>query len=171
MVNTLTQITLAGPSGFVDRRFKSSLTKILRELSIKRCQWNILFVHDARMKELHRIHLNDPTTTDVLTFDMRDDAKGRNEVQLETVLCLNEARRQARAHGHTVIEELVLYAVHSLLHVCGFDDTTPEQAARMHQREDELLSAIGIGPVYHKIRAAGQNRKSKIKNRRSRRAA
>lgn len=175
MVKALLQITLDVPPGFSVRRLKAPLAKILRKLSIKECHWNILIVHDSRMKQLHRVHLNNPATTDVLTFDMRDDPKDSDEVQLDTVLCLDEARRQARVRGHTVTEELVLYAVHSLLHVCGYDDTTPEKAARMHRREDELLCTIGIGPVYHKTPAAGRNRKPgaapAIKNRKSRRAA
>jgi probable rRNA maturation factor len=175
MVNTLTQITLSAPGGFSLRGFRPSLAKVLRKLAIKRCHWNILIVRDARMKELHLAHLNDPTTTDVLTFDMRDDPGERHEVQLDTVLCLDEARRQARARGHAVTEELILYAVHSLLHVCGYDDTTPELAAKMHQREDELLGAIGIGPIYRKARGVARNRKSgappAVRNRKSRRAA
>ena len=35
-----------------------------------------------------------------------------------------------------------------LLHLLGYDDHTPEDARAMHSREDELLTAIGYGPVY-----------------------
>jgi probable rRNA maturation factor len=162
------------------RQLVTPLCKVLRRLGVNRGQWNILLVGDAAMKELHKRHLNDPTTTDVLTFDLREgEARSqksgvrsqrqevpRAAIELETVLCLDEARRQARARGHTVVEELLLYAVHSLLHVQGYDDVTPEQAARMHEREDELLCAIGIGSVYHKANGR-PHRKSKIKKRKS----
>jgi hypothetical protein len=40
--------------------------------------------------------------------------------------------------------ELVLYAVHGLLHLCGYDDLTEEGAAAMRRREGELLAAEGL---------------------------
>ena len=39
--------------------------------------------------------------------------------------------------------------MHGLLHLLGYDDTSPEAAAAMHAREDELLQTAGYGPVYH----------------------
>ncbi len=161
--------TLPRPPG---RQLVQPLQKILRRLGISHGQWNILLVDDAAMKELHQRHLSDPNTTDVLTFDMRNNKPEmpRSSIELETVLCVDEARRQAKARGHTVTHELLLYAVHSLLHVQGYDDITPEQAVQMHQREDELLRAIGIGPIYHKANGS-QNQKSgaapAIKNQKS----
>jgi probable rRNA maturation factor len=85
---------------------------------------------------------------------------------LDTVICLDEARRRAGELGHTVHKELLLYCVHSLLHVQGYDDVTAAGARRMHAREDEILVALGIGPVYRGKKPDG---KSKIKNQKSKR--
>ena len=49
------------------------------------------------------------------------------------------ARRQARAFGTTTEDELRLYILHGLLHLCGFDDTSARARAAMRQVQDQLL--------------------------------
>jgi len=128
----------------------SNLTLIIHAANVAVADVSVLLVGDERMCELHAIHLDDPTTTDVLTFDLRDrsDIAGPLSVDGDLVLCVDEAARQADARGHDVARELLLYAVHGLLHLLGHDDHDPDEAAAMHVREDELLQAIGHEPVY-----------------------
>ncbi len=106
----------------------------------------VVVVDDVRMSELHSQYHDDPSTTDVLTFDLRDDADAPLEGDL--VLCLDEAQRQAAQRGHAVRMELLLYALHGLLHLLGYDDHDPADSERMHRREDELLVRAGFEPVY-----------------------
>lgn len=131
------------------------LGDVVRRLGVDAVELSIAIVDDAMMSRLHRRHLDDPATTDVLTFDLRDDPfVGAPEAGLlppvdgELVLCLDEARRRAGERGHSTDRELLLYAVHGLLHLVGYDDQDPEAAARMHAKEDELLEAIGVGRTY-----------------------
>ncbi len=107
---------------------------------------DLLIVGDSSMRRLHRRHMGLNSTTDVLTFDLRDHLTGPPAADI--VLCRDEAQRQAARRGHEVRCELLLYAVHGLLHTLGYDDHVPAEADRMHALEDELLIAAGIGPVY-----------------------
>ena len=50
--------------------------------------------------------------------------------------------------GHTVSDEVALYAIHGILHLLGYDDHDDADARRMHDRENEILTRIGIGAVY-----------------------
>ena len=111
---------------------------------------NIVIVGDRKMAVLHEQYKNVPGTTDELTFDLSGSAKFRtgDPIAGDLVLCRDEARRQAKKRGHDTRVELLLYAVHGMLHLCGFDDVTEAKARRMHKREDELLTALGIGAVY-----------------------
>ena len=106
----------------------------------------VLIVGDDRMAELHEQYHADPSTTDVLTFDMRDAPD--QPVEADLVLCLDEARRQAAQRGHTVREELLLYALHGLLHLIGYDDHDDADRAAMHNRENELLTQAGFRALY-----------------------
>ncbi|MCX5658533.1 MAG: rRNA maturation RNase YbeY [Planctomycetota bacterium] len=108
---------------------------------------NLLVVDDRSMSDYHVRFSGVAGTTDVLTFDLRDDPAAAVEGDL--VLCLDEARRQAEKRGHPVRVELLLYALHGLLHLLGYDDHSPRQRSEMHKAEDRLLAHVGLGPVYH----------------------
>jgi probable rRNA maturation factor len=114
---------------------------------------SIAIVDDALMAELHEQYKGVAGTTDVLTFDLREGPGGADDpgapgIDADVAVCIDEAGRQAAARGHAVRLELLLYVVHALLHLTGYDDDTDEHAAAMHAREDELLTAAGFGAVY-----------------------
>lgn len=107
-------------------------------------------VGDAEMAEAHVRWLDVPGTTDVLTFDMRE--REDDPLDVDLLLCVDEAGRQAASRGLEPEQELLLYVVHGVLHCLGFDDHDESDAARMHAEEDRLLAGVGIGPIY----AAGE---------------
>jgi len=80
------------------------------------------------MTKLHQRFLGIPEPTDVLTFHHG-----------EIVISAETARRQARALGSTTEDELRLYVLHGLLHLCGFDDKSARARAAMHQIQNQLL--------------------------------
>lgn len=124
----------------------SALNRILALAEVEPAELTLAVVDDARMAQLHAHHCGEPGTTDVLTFDLRDSPD--EPLVAELVLCRDVAVRQAAARGHAARLELLLYAVHGLLHLLGYDDHTEADAAAMHAREDQLLTAAGWGKVY-----------------------
>jgi len=80
----------------------------------------VALVDDATMAELHQRFLGQSGPTDVLSFPHG-----------EIVVSADTARREAIARGIPPLHELVLYVVHGALHLAGFDDKKPKQAARM----------------------------------------
>ncbi|MGE3321240.1 MAG: rRNA maturation RNase YbeY [Phycisphaerales bacterium] len=106
----------------------------------------VRLVGDAEMAAAHERFGGVPGTTDVLTFDLRGTPEGPLDADL--VLCVDEARRQSGQRRHPVEAELLLYALHGVLHCLGEDDHAEDAAERMHDREDEVLTAIGVGPVF-----------------------
>ena len=143
--------TTEEPPAGLSRWLRPKIAAAARHLGHAGGHLSVAVVDDAQMALLHHHHLGDPTTTDVLTFDLRDAAaEGGDAGPLdgELVLCFDEAGRRAAELGHDVKRELLLYAVHGLLHLTGHDDITPDAAAAMHEAEDACLAALGVGPVY-----------------------
>ena len=103
------------------------------------------------MAALHEEFLHIAGPTDVLTFPLEHNDAG-DVTDGEVVVCLDEAERRAAAEQVAWQDELLLYAVHGLLHLVGFDDRTRRDFDAMHQKEDEILTAIGIGPVFRRTR-------------------
>ena len=66
----------------------------------------------------------------------------------EVVVCVPHAVRAARRSGVAARKEVLLYALHGMLHLCGFDDRTDRDFVRMHQREDDILKRLGVGAVF-----------------------
>jgi probable rRNA maturation factor len=91
-------------------------------------------------------------STDVLTFPSASDGS----IDVDIAVCADEARRQAADRGHDVTRELLLYALHGLLHCAGFDDRDEAGFNAMHAEEDRILDAIGVGMTFG--RAAGRRR-------------
>jgi len=127
-----------------------SLTRVMRErvravvavLEVPVDRLSVRLVDDATMTGLHRRHCDLDGTTDVLSFPA---AAPGEPVDADIACCVDEAARQAGRRGHPVADELLLYAVHGLLHCLGHDDHEPEAYAAMHAEEDRVLTAIGVG--------------------------
>jgi len=132
------------------------LRDIAAQAGVERGRIGLAVVDDDEMAALHEQYKQVEGTTDVLTFDLRESSDERpgelpgEPLDADIVLCVDEARRQASRRGHAVRAELLLYAVHGLLHLLDFDDADDEAAAAMHAREDELLTAAGLGPLFAK---------------------
>jgi probable rRNA maturation factor len=108
---------------------------------------SIAIVNDAQMSRLHKSYLGIAGPTDVLTFELDYDSKGR-VLAGEVIVCLPEAKRQARRRDSTTEKELLLYALHGMLHLSGFDDRTAAGYQAMHRKEDQILTRLGVGPVF-----------------------
>src|SRR6266850_5354251 len=83
---------------------------------------NVILVSNRRMAELHRRFLHFPGPTDVITFQHG-----------EIFVSAEMARAHARRFGNSLGAELRLYIVHGLLHLHGFDDKGPSDAAKMER--------------------------------------
>lgn len=146
---TITRQTRGGQFTRLKRQLLAAHTMIrppLRELSLA-------LVGDATMSRLHKQYLGIAGPTDVLTFELDHDDLGR-VVAGEVVVCVPEARRLAKKLGSTVERELLLYALHGMLHLAGFDDRTAAGFRQMHRREDDILTRLGVGPVFAPRRVA-----------------
>jgi probable rRNA maturation factor len=116
-------------------------------------EMSLAIVGDARMAKLHAQFMGIEGPTDVLTFPLDADARGRI-TSGEVVVCAAEALRRAKDHKERPERELLLYALHGMLHLCGYDDRTAPDFRRMHRTEDKILTQLGIGPVFHRSNGA-----------------
>ncbi|MFW5829253.1 MAG: rRNA maturation RNase YbeY [Planctomycetota bacterium] len=111
------------------------------------CILSVLFVDDRQAAALHDEHFGDPTTTDVMSFPDGSTDPDTGRVQLgDLAVCVDVAERQARLRGVSTSDELILYLVHGLLHLLGYDDQTDEDRTEMWQEQRRLLLPVHIDP-------------------------
>lgn len=90
------------------------------------------------MGRLHAEFLQDPSPTDVITFD-GDPALGSAG---EVCVCADVARDYVAEYGGDFAQELTLYIVHGYLHLAGFDDVRPALKRRMRAAERHALAIL-----------------------------
>lgn len=90
---------------------------------------DVIIISDARMAALHKRFMNIAGPTDVITFQ-----HGEIFVSAET------AKANARRFRSTSDTEIRLYIVHGILHLMGFDDTTPAAARAMMKTQARLVA-------------------------------
>ena len=124
---------------------------------------SLLFVDETAMAELNLRFLDKEGPTDVLAFPIDEeealeagpagprspDSLGPGPVDElpgdiprllgDIVVCPAVARRNAPGHAGTYDDEMALLVVHGVLHLLGMDHEDPQEAARMEQREQEML--------------------------------
>ena len=123
------------------------------------CEVDVLFTDDAGIQAINREQRDVDRPTDVLSFPMfnltpgvpptLEDVEadpGTGLVPLgDMVLSLERAEAQGAEYGHGPEREAAYLAVHSVLHLLGYDhlDEGP-QKAQMRAREEAILNGLGI---------------------------
>ena len=101
------------------------------------------------MRILNRDFHHQDEPTDVLSFDLSGPGwswqprdPGRRPVPAvegEIVVSTVTARRNARVFASTARREAVLYVVHGLLHLLGYDDHAASSRRQMRAKERQLM--------------------------------
>ncbi len=108
---------------------------------------SLVFLTDADLAQLHRDFLDDPTPTDVITFEGDPLAGTAGEICVSADMAAAAAKR----HGHPFARELTLYLIHGWLHLAGYDDLQPAKKRAMRRAEVRamtLLHARGALPRF-----------------------
>jgi probable rRNA maturation factor len=93
----------------------------------------------AEMRGLNRRFRGKDRVTDVLSFPLGERLPGGLYAG-DVVVCQPVAERQARRHGHSLERELLLLAIHGLLHLRGLDHET--DGGQMLARQERLFAAL-----------------------------
>jgi probable rRNA maturation factor len=96
---------------------------------------------DREMRSLNRRYRGRSRSTDVLAFPDGDLDRETGRVILgDIIICRDRAAAESRARrGVSVRDELVLYALHGMLHLLGFRDKTPAERKAMEAEQDRFL--------------------------------
>ena len=122
------------------------------------CEVDVLLTDDAGICQINLEQRGIDRPTDVLSFPMfqfvpgeppSDERYEDPETGLvplgDMVISLERAREQGEDYGHGVRRETAYLAVHSVLHLLGYDhvDEGPMKA-QMRAREEAILGVLGI---------------------------
>ena len=122
-------------------KLKSIVRRVLRAEGIEASRIELALVDDSTIRDLHRRFLRLDTPTDVLTFPFHEQGHSPSG---EIVISVETAAREGPRHGLSAEAEVFLYAIHGILHLCGYDDQHASDARRMRCRQESLLQELSI---------------------------
>ncbi len=111
---------------------------------------SVVFLTDAALAQLHADFLDDPSITDVITFE-GDAASGfAGEICVSADAALRQISPQHASSTRPLPQkllsafsaELTLYLVHGWLHLAGYDDLHPAKKREMRRAEKRAMTLL-----------------------------
>lgn len=116
------------------------------------CEISLSIVSDEEIHSINRQFRNIDSPTDVLSFPQltfeegeEADVNENGEIVLgDIIISIDKAKEQAKEYGHSLERELAFLAVHSMLHLMGYDHMEKDEEEDMFRRQKEILIRAGI---------------------------
>lgn len=100
---------------------------------------SLVLAGDKKIKDLNRKYRRQNKITDVLAFGDGEEPHFLGEI----VICLPQARRQAKEYGVTLRQELIRLLVHGLLHLAGYDhEGSRKEAKKMFGLQEKMVKHV-----------------------------
>lgn len=134
----------------INRVVKSTLEN---ENFKKDAEVSVSFVNNETIHKLNLEYRGKDKPTDVLSFPMTDSDEEEDDIDLSTgavmlgdiIISAEKAMEQANEYGHGIEREICFLAVHSTLHLLGYDHETSEDDEKyMNQTQESILQKIGL---------------------------
>lgn len=108
---------------------------------------SLVFLTDAALAQLHEQFLDDPTVTDVITFEGNPSLGTAGEICVSVDAALRQlpaqnSARDTESARQAFSRELTLYVVHGWLHLAGYDDLQPAKKRLMRRAEARALALL-----------------------------
>lgn len=136
-------------------RLKEVVKRVLRDEGFTSAEVSVAIVDDVAIHRINRDFLGHDYPTDVVSFVLNQEFPDRaigdrmqqRRIEGELVVSAETAVREAVTHGWSADDELLLYVVHGVLHLCGYDDLTDDARPIMRNRERQVLALWQLTPT------------------------
>lgn len=129
---------------------------LLREYRLEHGEVGIILAGDGRLQQLNRSYRGIDSPTDVLSFGLIDpgeleqamaqtpeQAGQQGELLVGDIyISLDRAKEQALEAGHHPHREIMLLAVHGMLHLLGYEHAGAKDKTAMRKKEEEILRQV-----------------------------
>lgn len=117
-----------------------------------RVELTLKLTDDAELRALNRRFRGVDRPTDVLSFGGETFKDGAPKATLadegviylgDIAISMERCATQARAFGHAPDDELALMVIHGVLHLLGYEHSSPSRKRRMWQAQDRAFALLG----------------------------
>ena len=103
---------------------------------------SVILLSNDDLRAMKATHFGLDVYTDVIAFNLNDP----NEPVLEGEIYMSpeQIRENGEEYQVSFEQEFFRVLIHGCLHLCGYEDGTPEEKSRMQNRENLYLSELGL---------------------------
>src|ERR1043166_4849964 len=113
------------------RPLTDALRLTMKGMKLRRSTVSLTLVDSKTIQRLNQQYRKKNRPTDVLSFSYNLPVSKKDNFLGDIVISPAVAAQNAKEDGKTVKEEMVLLAVHGLLHLLGYDHEKPNEAKKM----------------------------------------
>lgn len=129
-------------------RARALIRKLLAAEAVgPNCEISLVLCGDDEIRRLNRDYRGLDEPTDVLSFpqEVETPLPGERRLLGDVVISVPTARRQAEAAAHPLERELEWLLLHGVLHLLGYDDSTPEGLQEMIDKQRAVQALADSG--------------------------
>ncbi|MBP7088113.1 MAG: rRNA maturation RNase YbeY [Candidatus Omnitrophica bacterium] len=101
---------------------------------------SLLFCDNKIIKRLNKKYFRKTSSTDVITFPLQD--KLDPDYLGEVIISVEEALKASEDSGYNWEKEIILYLVHGILHLIGYNDVTRSAKKIMERQQKKILDKV-----------------------------
>lgn len=123
------------------KALKRVIGRIISDAGMKQGTIDLVFTGDNKVYEINNEFLGHDYYTDIITFNYNSGKTVNGEVYIS----IDRVRENAMKFNVPFRSELKRVVFHGVLHLCGYDDRTAEQKAKMREMEEMYLALSYAG--------------------------
>jgi rRNA maturation RNase YbeY len=113
----------------------SKMCQVIENEGFKEGSLSVVFCSDTYLLEINKTHLDHDYYTDILTFSYNEN----NLINGDLFISVDRLKENAEANNVAFLNELSRVVIHGVLHLCGYNDNTPEEITLMREKESDYL--------------------------------
>lgn len=137
-----------------ESQLEEAVCWLLQTEQINRAEISLAIFDNPTVRELNQQYLAHDYDTDVLSFllECQSDPERQSpeirgagkSIEGEVIVSAEMAVAMAEKYQWSAAHELLLYVMHGLLHLCGYDDLSEDELLLMRTREQQIFDHWGL---------------------------
>ena len=130
---------------------KACIATLTEEKFPYNAEVEVILTDDENIRELNRKFRDIDSSTDVLSFPLGSDGEYDENPEAgmkmlgDIVISVEHAYAQAELFGHGIEREISFLAVHSMLHLLGYDHVESKlEESIMREKQEIILGELGL---------------------------
>ncbi|MDD5645190.1 MAG: rRNA maturation RNase YbeY [bacterium] len=110
----------------------------------KNIKLSVSFVDNKTIRRYNKKYMFMDSPTDVLSFPMMEGAKVKGDADYlgDIMVSVEMAEKRAGEFSNETGKELMIYLIHGVLHLMGYDDAKPGSKSRMDRKQEQISDIL-----------------------------